>query len=59
MACCEQGWDEVYDQIDGMSKYRGLISLPCMTTKLLDDMMEKFHFVDDDVVIISYPQSSK
>ena len=59
MAQSAAEWDAHYGRIEGMHVWRDMLCLPCMPQDLMDEMIDKFVFRPDDVLLVSYPQSSK
>ena len=59
MANSAADWDPHYGRIQGMYVWRDMLCLPCMPKDLMDEMVDKFVFGTDDILLVSYPQSSK
>ena len=52
-------WDPLYGRVQGMHVWRDMLCLPCMPTQLMEQMVDNFQFQDDDILLVSYPQSGQ
>ena len=52
-------WDPLYGQVEGMYVWRDMLAMPCMPKDMMDEIVDNFVFRPDDVLMASYPQSSK